>query len=106
MCHLQKASKIEIAAEMEYIGHKPIEPTPVYFRKDPQIQSLISPRMADNIITRQVYTLDLSKSSGIKLKDAVKIDAALNAMKINGNATVYREVQSEMRRIFEYEIDF
>ncbi|MBR6353886.1 MAG: hypothetical protein IKS25_07135 [Oscillospiraceae bacterium] len=99
-------SEFEIAAEMEYIGHKPVEPTLVYFRKDPQIQSLVSSRMADNVMTRQIYTLDLSNSSGIKMKDAVKIDAAMSAMKIEGNATVTSEVQNEMRRIFEYEIDF
>ena len=99
-------TKIEIAAEMEYIGHKPVRPTLVYFKKDPQIQSLVSSRMADNAMTRQVYTLDLSNSSGIKMKDAMKIDAALSAMKINGNASVTSEVQSEMRRVFEYEIEF
>ena len=99
-------SKIEIAAEMEYIGHKPVEPTLVYFRKDPQIQSLVSSRMADNAMTRQVYSLDLSNSSGIKMKDALKIDAALSAMKVGGNMTVTSEVQSEMQRVFEYEIDF
>ena len=99
-------SKIEIAAEMECIGHKPVEPTLVYFRKDPQIQSLVSLRMADNAMTHQVYTLELSNSSGIKVKDAVKIDSALSAMKISGNATVTSEAQSETRRIFEYEIDF
>lgn len=99
-------SKIEIAAEMECIGHKPVEPTLVYFRKDPRIQGLVSLRMADNAMTHQSYTLDLSNSSGIKLKDALKIDAALSAMKISGNTTVASEAQSEMRRVFEYEIDF
>lgn len=99
-------SKIEIAAEMEFIGHKPVEPTLVYFRKDPQIQSLVSLRMADNEMTHQVYTLDLGNSSGIKVKDALRIDAALSAMKIEGNATVTSEAQNEMRRVFEYEIDF
>ena len=99
-------SNFEIAAEMEYIGHKPVEPTLLYFRKDPQIQSLVSMRMADNAMTRQVYMLDLSNSSGIKMKDAVKIDAAISAMKIEGNISITSEVQREMRRIFEYEIDF
>lgn len=99
-------SKIEIAAEMECLGHKPVEPTLVYFRRDPQIQSLVSLRMSDNAMTHQVYTLDLSNSSGIKVKDALKIDAALSSMKIAGNASVTSEAQSETRRIFEYEIDF
>ena len=100
------SSKIEIAAEMEYIGHKPVEPKLVYFRNDPQIQSLVTSRMSDNAMTRQVYTLQLSNSSGIKMKDAIKIDAAINAMKIKGSASVTSEVQNEMHRIFEYEIDF
>lgn len=98
--------KVEIAAEMECIGHKPVAPTLKYFKKDPQIQSLIALRMADNEITHQVYTLVLSNSSGIKVKDAMKIDAALSAMKISGDATVTSEAQSEARRFFEYEIDF
>ena len=54
----------------------------------------------------QKYTLKLSNSSGIKEKDAVKIDAALKAMKISGNTTVINEAQNESRRFFEYEIDF
>ena len=99
-------SKIEIAAEMEFIGHKPIEPTLRYFKKDPQIQSLVSLRMADNPMTHQVYTLNLSATSGIKIKDAAQIDAALGAMKIKGGVNVSAEAQSERGRIFEYEIDF
>ena len=99
-------SKVEIAAEMECIGHKPLEPKLVYFRKDPQIQSLVSLRMADNAMTHQAYTIELSNSSGIKEKDAIKIDAALAAMKFSGNFSVTSEVRREMRRIFEYEIDF
>ena len=54
----------------------------------------------------QKYTLKLSNSSGIKEKDAVRIDAALKAMKISGNTTVTSEVRNESRRFFEYEIDF
>ena len=99
-------SKVEIAAEMECIGHQPVEPTLVYFKKDPQIQSLVFLRMSDNAMTHQVFTLVLSNSSGIKIKDAAKIDAALSAMKCSGNITVTSEAQSELRRYFEYEIDF
>ena len=99
-------SKSEIAAEMICIGHEPVEPELKYFRKDPQIQSLISLRMSDNPMQHQIYTLDLSNSTGIKVKDALKIDAALKAMKIDGNATVSSEAQNESRRFFEYEIDF
>ena len=99
-------SRAEIAAEMECIGHKPVAPKLVYFKNDPQIQSLISLRMSDNSMTHQIYTLVLSNSTGIKVKDAVKIDAALASMKYAGNVAVTKEAESEYGRYFEYEIDF
>ena len=99
-------SKVEIASEMNCIGHEPNRPKLEYFKNDPQIQSLIDLRMNDNTLTHQIYTLSLISSSGVKIKDAIKIDAALSAMKISGNATFVSEAQSEMRRFFEYEIDF
>lgn len=99
-------SKVEIAAEMDCIGHKPVQPTLVYFKNDPQIQNLVSLRLSDNAMTHQTYTLELSRSSGIKIKDAMKIDATLSAMRLEGNATVTSEAQNEARRVFEYEIDF
>ena len=99
-------SSVEIAAEMSFIGHAPRKPMLKYFKKDPQIQNLVEMRMSDNPVTHQVYTLNLAKSSGIKEKDATKIDASLNAMKISGKATVTSEAQKEMQRLFEYEIDF
>ena len=99
-------SSIEIAAEMSFIGHEPRKPSLQYFKKDPQIQNLIEMRMSDNPVTHQVYTLNLGKSSGIKEKDAAMIDASLSAMKIKGKVTVSSEVQKEMLRLFEYDIDF
>lgn len=102
----QDYSKVEIASEMDFPGHKPTEPKLVYFKKDPQIQNLIAMRMSDNAITHQIYTLELSNSSGIKVKDALKIDAVLSAMKLDGSAAITKQAQSEARSIFEYEIDF
>ena len=102
----KNSSTIEIAAEMECIGHEPRRPTLEYFKNDPQIKNLIDLRLNDNTLTHQVYTLNLSNSCGVKIKDALKIDAALSAMKYSGNATFVSEAQSEMRRFFEYEIDF
>ncbi len=99
-------SKTEIAAEMVCIGHEPAKPELKYFRKDPQIQSLIALRMSDNTMKHQKFLLDMSKSSGIKEKDAAKIDAALKAMKIEGNVTLSSETQNEALRFFEYEIEF
>ena len=97
---------IEIAAEMECIGHDPVEPKLVYFQKDDSIKNLICLRMSDNTVKHQKFTLSCSESSGIRMNDAAKIDAALQAMKCNANANVSSKVQSEARRYFEYEIDF
>ena len=100
-------ANIEVAAEMQCLGHAPIEPKLLYLRGEPSIQSLIALRMDENSqIFHQEFSLKLSNSSGIKEKDAVKIDAALKAMKISGNTTVVSEAQSESRRFFEYEVDF
>lgn len=103
----KELSAVEVAAEMQCIGHEPVEPTLFYLQREPSIQTLVSLRMDKNSpITHQKYTLKLINSSGIKEKDAVKIDAALRAMKISGNTTVTNEVRNEARRFFEYEIDF
>lgn len=100
------ASQVRIAAEMEFEGHAPVEPTLVYLKRETCIQMLISLRMGSNSMKHQKYTLRLSNSSGIKVKDAIKIDGALNAMKCAGNVTVASEAQKEAERYFEYEIDF
>ena len=98
---------MEIAAEMDCPGHAPMEPCLHFLQREPSIQTLISLRMDESSpITHQKYTLKLSNSSGIKEKDAVKIDAALKAMKFIGNTTVTSEARNEARRFFEYEIDF
>ena len=98
---------VEVAAEMDCPGHAPIEPKLYYLQREPSIQSLIALRMdKDSPITHQKYTLKLSNTSGIKETDAVKIDAALKAMKLTGNTTITSEVRNESNRFFEYEIDF
>ena len=96
----------EIEAEMHLPGHQPVRPTLVYLRKDPAIRSLIDLRLSPNPITYQKLVIRLSNSSGMKESEAAKIDAALNAMRCAGNASVVSEAQSESRRYLEYEIDF
>ena len=104
--HSSYASEMEVVANMEFIGHEPRRPELHYFVRDPQIQLLIDMRMADNTLKHQQYTLQLIDSSGIKVRDAGKIDAALSTMKISTSATVTSLAESESRRYFEYEIDF
>lgn len=98
---------VEIAAEMTCPGHAPVKPQLVYLQREPSIQTLIALRMDKaSPITHQKYTLKLSNSSGIKERDAVKIDAAIKSLKCSGHADVTTEAQKEERRFFEYVIDF
>lgn len=100
-------STVEVAAEMDCPGHAPSEPKLCYLQREPSIQSLIQLRMdKDSPLSHQKYTLKLSNSTGIKEKDAIKIDAVIKSMKISGNTTVTSEVKNESRRFFEYEVDF
>ena len=48
----------------------------------------------------------LSDSSGIKIKDAVKIEAALKAQKASGQVTIVNDAKKESNSYFEYEIEF
>lgn len=97
---------VAVAAEMECPGHAPVRPKLRYLREEPCIQNLVSLRLGENSPTHLHYRLKLSNSSGLKISDAVQIDAALKAMKMTGNSTVTSEAQNESRRLFEYEIDF
>lgn len=47
-----------------------------------------------------------SSFASLKENVDVKIDAALKAMKCNGNATLASETKNKSRRYLEYEIDF
>ena len=98
--------KIGIAAEMDCPGHEPERPELVYLQKDLNVQNLIELRMAQNALTHQKVSVSFTQSSGIKIKDAMKIDAALIAMKAEASATITNEAEKESRRLFEYEIDF
>ena len=103
----KSVSTIEISAEMDCTGHNPVRPELHYLQKDESIRNLIELRMnPDSPMTHQKVTIEFNNSSGIKVRDAAKIDAALKGMKISGNATVTSEAENESRRFFEYEIDF
>lgn len=105
--HDSSLASISIEAEMRFPGHAPIRPELHYLKKEINIVNLIEMRMDPlSPLQQQRFNIELSNSSGIREKDAVKIDAMLKSMKISGNTTVVAEVQNEARRILEYEIDF
>ena len=92
---------------MRFPGHAPIRPELHYLKKEINIVNLVEMRMDPlSPLQQQRFNIELSNSSGIREKDAVKIDAMLKSMKISGNTTIVAEVQNEARRILEYEIDF
>ena len=102
-----KYSTVEVAAEMSMAGHAPKEPELVYLAKDENVQNLIHLRMTGGEdFHNHKISIKLSNSSGIKEKDAMKIDAALKGFKVSGNSTVTNEAKNESRRVLEYEIEF
>ena len=103
----QKYSTVEIAAESDYPGHEPVMPQLKYMQKDPSIQTLVAMRMDESSpLSHQKFMLKMSNSSGIKESDAIKIDAVLKGMKVNGNINIASEAKNESKRYLEYEIDF
>ena len=105
--HGSSLASISIEAEMRFPGHAPVRPELHYLKKEINIANLIEMRMDPlSPLQQQRFNIELSNSSGIREKDAVKIDAMLKSMKISGNTTIVAEVQNEARRILEYEIDF
>lgn len=103
----KKYSRTEIAAEMSFPGHEPAMPQLKYLKRDPSVQALIDMRLNEQSpLLEQKYTINFSVTSGLKEKDAIKIDTILKGLKCSGNATVESEVQNEARRSFEYDIRF
>lgn len=102
-----KYAKIEVAADMECLGHEPVKPDLKYMKNNPTILSLIRLRLNEQgPLKHQSLTIKLSDSSGLKGNEAAKIDTILKGLKCSGNATVVSEAQNESRRYLEYEIDF
>ncbi|WP_373128147.1 hypothetical protein [Dielma fastidiosa] len=103
----KKYTTIDVVADMSFPGHAAIKPQLKYLQRDPSIQTLISMRMDENApLLHEKFILKMSNSLGMKETDAVKIDAVLNALKCSGNATVASEAKNELRRYFEYDIEF
>ena len=98
---------ISIEGEMRFLGHAPVKPELHYLKKEPSIVNLIEMRMDPlSPLQHQHISIEMINSSGMKVKDAGKIDAMFKAMKISGHANILAEAQNEARRILEYEIEF
>ena len=76
--HDSSLASISIEAEMRFPGHAPIRPELHYLKKEINIVNLIEMRMDPlSPLQQQRFNIELSNSSGIREKDAVKIDAML-----------------------------
>jgi len=106
--HAEKeSSSFKYYAENTFPGHAPEYPKLCYLKHDPCIINLIELRMdPSSPMGHQAITIQLSNSSGIKEKDAVKIDAAMKVMKISSTVSMVTEAKKEANQYFEYEIDF
>lgn len=103
----EQYTAIDVVAEMTFPGHAPIKPQLKYLQRDKNIQTLIAMRLDEKSpLLQEHFELEMSNSSGMKLDDAVKIDAVLKGLRYIGNATVASEVKNEARRYLEYDIEF
>lgn len=103
----EQYTAFNVLAEMTFPGHAPIKPQLKYLQRDTNIQTLIDMRMDEKSpLLQEHFELEMGKSSGMRLDDAVKIDAALKGLKFTGNATVSSEAKNEARRYLEYDIEF
>ncbi len=103
----EQYTAIDVVAEMTFPGHAPVKPQLKYLQRDKNIQMLIAMRMDEKSpLIQEHFELEMCNSSGMKLDDAVKIDAVLKGLKYIGNATVASEVKNEARRYLEYDIEF
>ena len=78
-----------------------------YLKKEINVTNLIEMRMDPlSPLQHQRFNLEMSNTSGIKVKDALKINAMLQTMKVTTSISVVTEAQNEARRILEYDIEF
>ena len=103
----EQYTAIKVFADSTFPGHAPVKPQLKYLQRDKNIQTLIAMRMdEESPLLQEHFELEMCNSSGMKLDDAVKIDAVLKGLKYVGNATVASEVRNEERRYLEYDIEF
>ena len=63
-------------------------------------------RLNGNTMKRHKYTIRLKDSSGLKVKDSIKIDAAIKKTKGSGAFSIMKDAIKESNSFFEYEIEF
>ena len=101
------AEAVNVAKAKRFPGHAPIRPELHYLKKEINITNLIEMRMDPlSPLQHQRFNIEMSKSSGIKVQDAVKIDAMLKILKVTSSTSIVSAVKKEERSILQYEIEF
>lgn len=99
--------KVGIAAESNWPGREPKEPKLKMWANNESIRSLVKQRLSsDNRLQSKTFRLDYNTSSGIKEKEAAKVDGVLKEFKFSAAGEIQKKAQEESRKIFEYTIEF
>lgn len=98
---------VGVAAESRFPGKEPTEPVLRFWKNNIAINTLVKQRMSpDNPLTSKTYRLDYNTSTGIKEKEAAKIDGVLKSLKFSGAGSISEEVKKESKKRFEFLIEF
>ena len=98
---------VGIAAESRFPGKAPTEPVLKFWKNNIAINTLVRQRLSeDNPLTSKTYHLDYNTSTGIREKEAAKIDGVLKSLKFNGAGSITQEVKTENKKRFEFVIEF
>ncbi len=97
----------EIALDHEFKNPgNPEKPDLLYYKGDPDIESLIEIQFGKNPSKRKTYKLKFLQSSDINIDAAIGIDAVLSKLQLNSSASLKSEVEKEQRMFFEYFVEF
>ena len=103
----KKYDFIGVASESYYKGKAPVRPELKYWASNATIKTLVEQRLSnDNPLISETYRLDYNTSTGIKEKEAAKIDGVLKVLKFKGAGNITEEVKQESKKRFEYTVDF
>ncbi len=97
---------VRIVAQMEFLGGRPVRPALRYLAKETEIIGLIDQRMAGNPLLSKSVTIELRKSSGISMKDALLIGAVIKDLKCTAGISFVKDAEKEFRSKFKYNIKF
>ena len=104
----KKAVGVTVAANEKWSGHNsPKRPELVYFKNENHILDLIEMRFdPTNKLESHTYEIEYTSSASIKMKEAVKIDGALKAMKCSLSESMSSGAERSERTYFRYTVEF